>query len=131
MLTYAYTILYVKDVDSTLSFFEKAFGFKRKFITPEKDYAEMLTGTTTLALASQELGKSNLQGGFSAINELAKPVGIELAFVSDQLDKDWKRAVDAGASVLEKISSKPWGQRVGYLTEANGCLIEMCDPMPE
>ncbi len=129
MLSYAYTILYVQDVERSLDFFEQAFGFQRKFITPEKDYAELVTGATTLAMASLELGASNLKTGFSAIGHLDKPVGIELAFVSDDLDQDWKRAVDAGALVLEDISTKPWGQRVGYLTEANGCLIEMCTPM--
>jgi hypothetical protein len=31
----AYTILYGEDVTKKIGFYEKAFGFKQKFITPE------------------------------------------------------------------------------------------------
>jgi hypothetical protein len=61
-MKYAYTILYVKDVSDTIDFYEKAFGFKRKFVTPENDYAELISGETTIAFASIELGNSNLNG---------------------------------------------------------------------
>lgn len=49
MNTYGYTILYVENVEATLAFYVKAFGFAQKFITPEKDYGELETGGTTLA----------------------------------------------------------------------------------
>jgi lactoylglutathione lyase len=49
MIKFAYTILYVKDVDKTINFYEKAFGFARKFITPDNSYGELLVGETTLS----------------------------------------------------------------------------------
>lgn len=52
MIKFAYTILYVQDVSRTIEFYEKAFGFSRKFITPENDYGELLVGETTLSFAS-------------------------------------------------------------------------------
>jgi lactoylglutathione lyase len=45
-------------------FYENAFGFTRKFITPENDYGELITGETTLAFAAKELAHSNLKNGF-------------------------------------------------------------------
>jgi lactoylglutathione lyase len=49
---FKYTILYVKDVTTTIKFYEKAFGFERIFVTPENDYGELSTGNTTLSFAS-------------------------------------------------------------------------------
>ncbi|MEL7427855.1 MAG: hypothetical protein AAFN81_33010, partial [Bacteroidota bacterium] len=34
-LHYAYTILYVPNVPETIAFYQKAFGFEQKFLTPE------------------------------------------------------------------------------------------------
>jgi len=128
-MIYAYTILYVNDVEKTIEFYETAFGFQRKFITPEQDYGELLTGGTTLAFASLELGQSNFKKGFEPIQSGQKPVGIELAFVTEDIAKDFQKAVDAGATVYEPIVQKPWGQQVGYLRDINGCLIEICTPI--
>ena len=51
MSHFAYTILYVRDVAATIEFYENAFGFKRKFISPDGEYGELLTGATTLSFA--------------------------------------------------------------------------------
>ena len=58
-IQFAYTILYVEDVAQTIQFYQNAFGLEKKFITPEKDYGELLSGATTLAFANHELGKSS------------------------------------------------------------------------
>lgn len=44
MIKFGYTILYVENVSKSIEFYEKAFGFVRKFITPENDCAELNTG---------------------------------------------------------------------------------------
>ncbi|MGS2727525.1 VOC family protein [Psychroserpens sp. BH13MA-6] len=36
-MKYGYTIIYVKNVKEMLAFYEKAFGFKKNFITPVSD----------------------------------------------------------------------------------------------
>jgi len=41
-----YTILYVADVASSLSFYERAFGFKRRFLQESGTYGELETGET-------------------------------------------------------------------------------------
>jgi len=55
MVKFGYTIVYVQDVNGTLSLFEKAFNMQRRFMTEEKDYGELDTGETTLSFASHEL----------------------------------------------------------------------------
>ena len=128
-MKFAYTILYVKDVSETITFYEKAFGFSKKFITPENDYGELITGETTIAFASLELGNSNFKKGFTNINSLQKPVGVELAFTSENIEEDFSNALIAGAEEFEPLIEKPWGQKVGYLRDNNGFLIEICTPM--
>ena len=129
MIKFAYTILYVKDVTKTVEFYEKAFGFTRKFITPENDYAELLVGETTLSLASITLAQSNLKDGSIESNLSNKPFGIEIGFTTDNVEQTIVTAVDAGAIVVEKPKIKPWGQTVAYIRDLDGFLIELCTPM--
>ena len=54
-MKYAYTILYVENVAETIEFYKKVFGFNLKFLTPENDYGELISGETTISFASIEL----------------------------------------------------------------------------
>ncbi|WP_422359706.1 VOC family protein [Reichenbachiella sp.] len=128
-MKFAYTILYVENVTETIEFYEKAFGLSRKFITPENDYGELLTGETTLAFASNALGASNFKKGFEPISRSNKPFGVELAFTTENVVADFQRAVEAGATEYEPLVEKPWGQQVGYVLDNNGFLIELCTPI--
>lgn len=124
-----YTILYVENVNETIAFYNKAFGFQKKFISPEGDYGELISGETTIAFASQALGNSNFKKGFQMSDQKEKPFGIELAFVSERVEEDYRTAIDAGASELEPLTEKPWGQKVGYVRDINGFIIEICSPV--
>ena len=129
MIKFAYTILYVQDVIKAVEFYENAFGFNRKFVTPEKDYGELLVGETTLSFASTLLAKSNLTNGFTESNLADKPFGIEIGFTTDNVEKTVLRAIKAGATIVENPSTKPWGQVVAYLRDLDGFLIEICTPI--
>ncbi|MBO6211528.1 VOC family protein [Algoriella sp.] len=129
MIKFAYTILYVKDVTKTVEFYEKAFGFTRKFITPENDYAELLVGETTLSFASITLAQSNLKDGFIESNLSNKPFGIEIGFTTDNVEETITTAINAGAELVEKPKTKPWGQTVAYIRDLDGFLIELCTPI--
>lgn len=128
-MKYGYTIFYVANVAETIEFYEKAFGFNRKFLTPENDYGELVSGETTIAFASIELGRSNFKKGFQKNENEEKPIGMEMAFVTENIDEDFQMAIDAGAILLEAIVEKPWGQKVGYVRDNNGILIEICTPI--
>ena len=129
MVKFGYSILYVTDVSASVDFYSKSFGFTLKFITPENDYAELVTGETTLAFASKELANSNLKKGFIASAQENRPFAMELAFVTEKIDEVLDSALQAGATVEEPITTKPWGQQVAYLRDIDGFLIELCSPM--
>lgn len=40
-LKFAYTIIYVPNVTTSIEFFENAFGLQRRFIADGNDYAEL------------------------------------------------------------------------------------------
>lgn len=129
MIKFAYTILYVKDVTKSIEFYEVAFGFSRKFVTPDNDYGELLVGETTLSFASISLASSNLKDGFIQSSLTIKPFGIKIGFTTDNVEETVKSAVSAGGTVLENPITKPWGQMVAYIRDIDGFLIEVCTPM--
>ena len=128
-IQYAYTILYVKDVARTMEFYQKAFGLEQKFLTPEKDYGELLTGSTTIAFANLDLANSNFKKGYIESKLSEKPFGIEMAFTTSEVEKVMEAAIENGAELLEEAVTKPWGQQVGYLRDLNGFIIEICTPI--
>ncbi|WP_421752000.1 VOC family protein [Croceimicrobium sp.] len=130
-MKFAYTILYVPNVQESLHFYQKAFGFEIKFVSPQGDYGELICGDTTLSFACNELGEANFKQGFQKADGQSKPWGVELAFSSEQVEEDFQKALDAGATLYEGIKEKPWGQKVGYLRDLNGFLIEMCSPIAD
>jgi uncharacterized glyoxalase superfamily protein PhnB len=117
--------MYVTDVETTVKFYEEAFGFERKFVTPEKDYGELISGDTTIAFAHIDLATSNLSRGYQQVNN-EKPFGIELGFVVEDVAKAIEQVVQAGGNIYEAEKVKPWGQTVGYVLDNNGFLIELC-----
>jgi catechol 2,3-dioxygenase-like lactoylglutathione lyase family enzyme len=128
-MKFAYTIAYVEDVARSVLFYEKAFGLKRRSQGELDDYAEMETGEVTLAFASNELGKSNLPDGFVPNSLTGPPAGIELAFVDQDPEQAVATTVASGATLVKKIEEKPWGQRVAYVRDPDGVLIEIASPM--
>jgi len=129
MIKFGYTIFYVKDVTKSIEFYEQAFGFARKFITPESDYGEMLTGETTISFASTDFANSNLEGGFIQSDLNNQPFGIEIGLLTDDVGAAVTNAVAAGAKLISEPAQKPWGQTVAYVRDINGFLVEICTPM--
>jgi lactoylglutathione lyase len=123
-----YTIIYVVDVPSTVSFYERAFGLKAKFVHEENLYAEMETGETVLAFASEEMARRN--GVDIQPNRPAGvAAGFEIAFVTADPNLAFTRAITAGATKVAGLTKKPWGQIVGYVRDLNGCLVEIGSPI--
>lgn len=63
------------------------------------------------------------------MNPNGTPFGIELAFVTGDVEAAYARAVNAGALPIKEPMAKPWGQVVAYVRSTEGSLIELCSPM--
>ena len=123
-----YTIVYVPDVEAAVTFYERAFGLTRRFVHESGMYAELETGQTTLGFASEEMARMN---GVAIRPNTRKDVaaGIALCLVTDDPDGAYTTATGAGAAAVKPVEEKPWGQRVAYVRDLNGCLIELCSPV--
>ncbi len=122
-MQFRYTILYVTNVRETLDFYVSAFGLQQKMLHESGDYGELDTGSTVLAFSSLELMES--LGKTPQKAHLAAPV-FEIAFETDDVEAALKQAIKAGAKPVQPATQMPWGQTVGYVSDQNGFLIEIC-----
>lgn len=121
----------VEDVPKTVAFYERAFGATLKYMHPTQGYAELATGAVLLAFLSEKLLETTQLLGQTPWHKNRsgrEASGSQLVFVSTNLDKDFERAVSAGAVVIKPPKPKPWGQTVGYLRDLNGYMLELCTP---
>ncbi|MCY4006313.1 MAG: VOC family protein [Rhodobacteraceae bacterium] len=125
MIKFGYTIAYVDNVNDELTFFERVFGIERRFVTPDGDYGELATGATVLAFANHVLGEMNLPEGYVKGNQ-DRPVGVEIAMVTDDVNTVHLKALEHGARELRGPVDKPWGQTVSYVVSPSGVLLEIC-----
>lgn len=85
-------------MQKSLKFYQDIFELPLKFCTPENDYAEMITGDTTLALGKHELIKSALLEDYEKSSIEKQSFGIEIGFTTDDVDGLYNRALEYGAT---------------------------------
>jgi lactoylglutathione lyase len=124
---------FVEDVVGTVDFYTRAFSFRMRYLHPSQGYAELDTGNTLLSFIGEAfLAETDLLGGAPIL--CARPdqpiIGAQIALVTEDLDRDWQRAIAAGATILKLPEAKPWGQIAGYLRDPNGIVVELCTPSP-
>lgn len=125
MVNFSHLIFYVKDISRAISFYKDAFGFELKFIHESNEYAELNTGQTTIAFASEALAKSNLPDGYISHDVTNLPLACEVAFTVSDVQEFYKKAIVSGGMHVVLPEIKPWGQMVAYVRDPNGILIEI------
>jgi lactoylglutathione lyase len=123
-MRFGYTILYVRNVKTSVEFYERAFGLERRLLHDSGQYAELETGATALAFASHELAGENVPGHSAS----AHPGGFEVCFVTEDVAAGYQLAVDGGAEPVSEPARKPWGQDVAYVRDPDGVLVEIASP---
>ena len=125
-MKFRYAILYVDNVEETLTFYQTAFGFERLFLHESGQYGELKTGDTKLAFSAKELMVQ--LGKTPGLADPAAPL-FELAFETDDVAGAMQAAIAAGATEKQAPRDEPWGQTTGYVIDPNGFLVELCTPM--
>jgi lactoylglutathione lyase len=113
-----YVILYVRDLDRSISFYTEVIGLPFKF--SEHGYAEFATEGTKFALYDraqlpQLIGREP-EGGEAT---------MEVAFLVDDVDGEAERLREAGVTVLSGPVDRPWGQRTFHLLDPDGHVVEL------
>lgn len=111
--------LTVKDVDQSLDFYQKAFGFEKKFSMPGQNgrtaHAEMVWQGSTFML-----------GGEGGPNPCRTPTSsgtrspVSLYVYCQDVDQMYKRAVAEGAKSEAQPQDMFWGDRMCSVTDPDG-----------
>jgi lactoylglutathione lyase len=128
-LTLGWVIAYVDDPATVSAFYVDTFGLQFEFIAPDGSYAQLDTGPTKLAFASYALGDANFSGGVRRSEANEPPANVEITLVTDRVDDAYATALEAGCKSLAAPQDKPHGQRVAYLRDPFGTLVELGTPM--
>jgi catechol 2,3-dioxygenase-like lactoylglutathione lyase family enzyme len=126
-----WVIVYVDDPPAAREFYMRAFGMTGGFVAGSGTYAQLDTGTTKLAFAAYSLGEGNFPGGVrpAATDDGAPPPNVELALVAEDVDARYAHALEAGCRSLAEPADKPQGQRVAYVRDPFGTLVELATPL--
>jgi len=128
-LRLGWVIVYLDDPAAASAFYERTFGLRGEFAAPDGSYAQLDTGPTKLAFASYQLGEKNFDGGVRRAPLDGPPANVEITLVADDVDAAYERALDAGCASLAAPQDKPHGQRVAYVRDPFGTLIELATPL--
>jgi lactoylglutathione lyase len=129
-LKLGWVIAYVERPAEASAFYAETFGLRPEFTSPEGSYAQLDTGPTKLAFASYQLGESNFPGGVRRPADAgAPPTNVEIALVADDVDAAYQKALAAGCTDLAAPVDKPHGQRVAFVRDPFGTLVELGTPI--
>lgn len=124
-----WVIVYVDEPPAAREFYMAAFGLQGGFVAPTGTYAELDTGTTRLAFAAYALGEENFAGGVRPAAPDGQPPNVELALVADDVDGAYARALDAGCTSLSPPADTSHGQRIAWVRDPFGTLLELATPL--
>src|SRR5665811_999396 len=128
-LRLGWVIAYVDDPAAASAFYQDTFGLRAEFAAPDGSYAQLDTGPTKLAFASYALGEQNFDRGVAHASLEERPPNVEIVLVADDVDGAFARALDAGCAALSAPQDKPHGQRVGFVRDPFGLLVELATPI--
>jgi lactoylglutathione lyase len=124
-----WVIVYVDEPPAAAEFYEKTFGLRGDFVAPGGSYAQLDTGPTKLAFASYALGEHNFDGGVRRAGADGQPPNVEVTLVHEDVEAAYATALEAGCSSLAAPEDKPQGQRVAYVRDPFGTLVELATPI--
>jgi PhnB protein len=111
-------VLTVNDGTRAIDFYKRAFGAQERFRMDTPDgrlaHAELKIGDSIIMLSGEMPG-----GGNRAPSSLGGSTVNLFLYVND-VDADFKRAVDAGAKAEKPVADMFWGDRFGRLTDPFG-----------
>jgi catechol 2,3-dioxygenase-like lactoylglutathione lyase family enzyme len=124
-----YTILYVDHVERTLQAWTAAFGLPQRYLHEDGTYGELHTGETTLAFADREFGRGHFEDARTRAIFDGQPALFEIGLVTEDVAAAFAEATAAGMISVAEPATKPWGQTVAWVRDANGILVELASPM--
>ena len=118
-----YTILYVENVHKSVDFYQRAFGLKHRFTHEGGDYAEMDTGSVTLAFCGHTLAGQIVKRSYQKATPTIQ-IGSQISLYSDDVGSAYSEAIKAGAQPVAAPEVKPWGWENAMVLDIDGHFVE-------
>ena len=118
-------ILYVEDVVRSVDFYKSAFGLKHKFTHESGDYAEMDTGSTSLAFCKHQLAEQITKGTFHKASLKDKALGSQISLEPEDVKTAYQIAIENGAYSISQPEVKEWNFEVAIVRDCDGHIIEL------
>ncbi|KAL5210097.1 hypothetical protein ABZP36_005720 [Zizania latifolia] len=123
---FAYTVVYVKDVAKSAAFYSAAFGYTVRRLDQSHKWAELESGTTTIAFTPLHQRETDaLTGAVQLPDSPAERGPVEICFDYADVDAAYRRAMDNGAVPVSPPEPNNWGQKVGYVRDIDGIIVRM------
>ena len=116
--------LTVQGATKAAYFYEKAFGAEIAALHPVDDKGRTMHIHLFINGGSVMLSDAYPEHGHA----FEEPRGFNIALIVDNIDKWFKRAVDAGATVTQPVSEMFWGDRFGAVKDPFGVSWSMNEP---
>lgn len=117
--------LFVKDMSTMIRFYRDVLGFEIKEEENTDNVYLVKDGTLFLLYGRKDF--ETLTGkryeylkGINAHSEMALYVDS-----FSQVDEEYKKAIDNGATSLLEPTTEPWGQRTCFIADPEGNIIEI------
>jgi lactoylglutathione lyase len=129
---FANTVIWVPDVKRAADFYTKAFGIKVTFAMDLGTHwwLEMSTGVTRLSFASEKQAVEFMKGKVHKNRRTDTTAAIALTLKVKNLQAALKRAIDAGAILVQPPITQPWGLVEARVRDPDGVLVDIVAPAP-
>jgi lactoylglutathione lyase len=120
-----YIVLAVEDLDVALAFWVDLLGLRLDHRSDP--FVQLATGPTRICLYQREaFGRTS---GHAVARDAARARAFEVGFKVDDVDAAWAAFLAAGAEGVCAPTDRPWGQRTAYLSDPDGHLVELAQPL--
>lgn len=120
IITASAVSLNVDDVQQSSAFAQRHFGF-----------TESMSAEGFVSLTRPDVGFNLifLRNGLDSFKPRAlsghHADGLLLAFVVDDVDREYQRLQDEGVAITTPIETEPWGERYFQVTDPNGVVFQL------
>ncbi|WP_255294868.1 VOC family protein [Bacillus sp. AFS041924] len=125
MLKMKYLILYVSNLERSLTFYTESLGLPIR--GNHGTYVELDTGHTVLAMIERD-NVQELTGLTYKSTETTSQT-FEIGFVTADVHATIEDLRKKDVTIIKEPITKPWGQTVAYVADPDGHYIEICSSM--
>lgn len=120
-----YIVLAVADLDAAVDFWTGVLGLRLDHRSDP--FVQLDTGPTRICLYQREAFAATTNQALAPDAARARP--FEIGFKVADVDSAWQALVEAGAEPVCAPTDRPWGQRTAYVSDPDGHLVEIAQPI--